>query len=336
MAIDAYIKRGFPGIVLALIALAAYFQASGLMAIVGASLVQTDGTSLAEWQGSPSARVSGPDRKSAAAIISRNPFDSVTGPLDKKDEPPPEAAEDGPSGPLDLSDPLGVSSCAGTVVHIITESPDPTWSLAIIQGQGEDKGRLRRVGDEVGDKKIVYIGFNPVKASPAVWLEGNNTLCQSLLFAPPGEAEAEPRAAPKPAARRAAKRSKRNRRSAAGKVPKEIAEKIQKVGEGEFHVDRQVVDNILENQADLMKTARIVPEKKDGKVVGIRLFGIRPDTLLGKLGMQNGDRLETINGFDMASPEKALEAYARLRTADSLNVKITRRGKPMNLDYQIK
>jgi hypothetical protein len=39
------------------------------------------------------------------------------------------------------------------------------------------------------------------------------------------------------------------------------------------------------------------------------LFGIRPDTLLGTLGLENGDRLQTINGFDMASPEKALEAY---------------------------
>ena len=55
-----------------------------------------------------------------------------------------------------------------------------------------------------------------------------------------------------------------------------------------------------------MREARIVPEQENGKVVGIRMFGIRPDTLLGMLGMENGDRLQTINGFDMASPEKAL------------------------------
>jgi general secretion pathway protein C len=84
-----------------------------------------------------------------------------------------------------------------------------------------------------------------------------------------------------------------------------------------------------------MKQARIVPEQKDGKVVGIRLFGIRPDTLLGKLGLQNGDRLEAINGFEMASPEKALEAYAKLRTAESLNVKVTRRGQPVSIDFKI-
>jgi general secretion pathway protein C len=86
-----------------------------------------------------------------------------------------------------------------------------------------------------------------------------------------------------------------------------------------------------------MRTARIVPEKgADGKTVGIRLFGVRPNTLLGTLGLQNGDRLETINGFEMASPEKALEAYARLRTANKLAIKITRRGQPVTLDFNIK
>jgi general secretion pathway protein C len=52
--------------------------------------------------------------------------------------------------------------------------------------------------------------------------------------------------------------------------------------------------------------------------------------------MQNGDRLEQINGFDMASPEKALEAYARLRTASNLTVQLTRRGKPLTINFNIK
>jgi len=119
-------------------------------------------------------------------------------------------------------------------------------------------------------------------------------------------------------------------------VPADIASKIQKISDTEFNIDRSVVDKILENQAELMKSARIVPEQKDGKVVGVRLFGIRPDTLLGTLGLQNGDRLETLNGFNMASPEKALEAYARLRTASQLNVKVNRRGSPVSVDYHIK
>ena len=193
---------------------------------------------------------------------------------------------------------------------------------------------MRRVGDDVADKKVAYIGYNPTKYSPSVWLSSASMLCQVLLFAPPAAAAAAPAAAPVEGDPAADKRARAG--AAAPGVPPEIASKIHKVSDTEFQIDRAVVDNILEKQADLMKSARIVPEQKDGKVVGIRLFGIRPDTLLGKLGIQNGDRLESINGFDMASPEKALEAYARLRTAENLNVKVTRRGKPMSIDFRIK
>jgi general secretion pathway protein C len=38
----------------------------------------------------------------------------------------------------------------------------------------------------------------------------------------------------------------------------------------------------------------------------------------------------------MTSPEKALEAYARLRTADHMTVAINRKGTNQNLDYNIK
>src|SRR5690606_34061284 len=103
-----------------------------------------------------------------------------------------------------------------------------------------------------------------------------------------------------------------------------------------YNIDRGVVDKILENQADLMRQARIVPEQENGRVVGIRLYGVRQETLLGVLGMENGDRLQTINGYDMSSPEKALAAYARLRTADRLTISLARRGQSMNVDDVVK
>ena len=71
------------------------------------------------------------------------------------------------------------------------------------------------------------------------------------------------------------------------------------------------------------------------KLLGLRLFGIRPGSLLGTLGLQNGDRLESINGFDIASPQRALEAYARLSTAKRLNVRVIRLGRPLQIDLNI-
>jgi general secretion pathway protein C len=327
VAVDALLKKYFTLVVLALVALMAYFQASGATTLLGAALGADEQMLVSPPKrpielGNLEASVANRQPKIAEPILSRNPFDSVTGPLNAKalegELPQP--------GRVDASNPLAAPACDGVRVSIITESPDPTWSIAALQGPGEPGPKIRRVGDTIGSNQVAYIGFNPTEASPSVWLTNSGSLCQSLLFRT--QPAAQPTAAPAAPV-------------APGKggpsgVPADIASKIQKVSETEFNVDRSVVDKILENQAELMRSARIVPEQKDGKVVGIRMFGIRPDTLLGTLGFQNGDRLETINGFNMSSPEKALEAYARLRTAPNLTVKINRRGKPTTVDFRIK
>ena len=327
VAFDALLKKYFSVVVLGLIALSAYFEAAGATQLVGAALMApaASGSALARAKPSELPPVPPREPRSAEPIIDRNPFDSATGPL----HPKPETLLPTPPTP-ELTDPLAAPACDGVAAFIITESTDKFWSVAALQGNGEPHPRMRRVGDDVAGKQVTYIGYNPREHSPSVWLTNNEQVCQVLLFKvqaqpTPPAATPEPQAAPEPP-----------RHTGAGTVPPDIASKIQKVSDTEFNVDRQVVDKILENQAELMKSARIVPESKDGKVVGIRLFGIRPDTLLGTLGLQNGDRLEAINGFNMGSPDKALEAYARLRTAGNLKVDINRRGSPTTINFNIK
>ena len=66
------------------------------------------------------------------------------------------------------------------------------------------------------------------------------------------------------------------------------------------------------------------------------LFGSGPpDSLLATLGLKSGDRLETINGFSVANPEQALQAYARLRTAEHLRVRVVRAAQPLGIDLHI-
>ena len=54
------------------------------------------------------------------------------------------------------------------------------------------------------------------------------------------------------------------------------------------------------------RAARIVPETRDGKPAGFRLFSVRPDGPFAKIGLQNGDVISAINGLEMTSPDKAL------------------------------
>jgi general secretion pathway protein C len=339
MPLDTLIKQLFPVILGGILAVIAYFQASGVVQLVASKLLATDEQELAQNALKPKRAVSRQvnTRKTAQPIIDNNIFDWEVD-LDPPPPPPPEDAGVGPAPDkpaLDLSNPLGAERCPDITVRIITESPDPTWSIAVLQGPGETSPSLRRVGDMVGSYQVAYIGYNRVEASPAAWLIKDAKLCQAFLFVPtePPKAAAAPAAstaAPPPVADDTA-----TRRGGAS-LPPEIADKITKISETEYTVERSVVDHVLENQAELMKSARIVPEKgPDGNTVGIRLFGVRPDTLLGALGLKNGDRLEGINGFNLGSPEEALNAYARLRSAPKLNLTVTRRGQPTSIDINI-
>ncbi|MBI5531495.1 MAG: general secretion pathway protein GspC [Deltaproteobacteria bacterium] len=328
MGLDTVLKRYFALIIMALIGLAAWFQASGVSRWVGSrfavdaqALAASPGSSVSSPTAAPAA--SDPHSRTGEAVIQRNPFDSVTGPLIKGDAGLLDG--DVPSAPVDFSNPYGAPDCTDNPqVIAIAASDDPAWSMAVLGTTGpQSKSQMRRIGDSYGAKRIWYIAWD------RLWLQGDGELCQVRMFKPPA-----PPASAAPAA--AAAPSGAPPKGGPAAVPEDIASKIQKVSATEFNVDRSVVDKILENQAELMRSARIVPEQENGKVVGIRMFGIRPETLLGTLGMQNGDRLESINGFNMASPEKALEAYARLRTANHLTVSLNRGGKPMNIDFNIK
>lgn len=335
MTFDVVLKRYFPVVLLALVAVIAYFQASGVTQFIGAAIAIDEKSLLASGGvqprifGAPAA-LSSDHKTSAAKIIDRNPFDSVKGNL----MPPPEVASSttiasGPPLPA-TDDPYHAPLCDSALKVLATAvSDDAAWSFAsLVGGKEEGQGsKLRRQGDDYAGKRVWFISWD------RVWLIAPGSFCQIEMFPTAAEkaAASASSAAPAPSAPPASSNGK-----GVPSVSSEIASKIQKVSANEFNVDRGVIDKILENQSELMRAARVVPEQENGKTVGVRLFGIRPDTLLGVLGMENGDRLEKINGFDMGSPEKALEAYARLRTADHLTVSINRRGQPQNIDFNIK
>jgi general secretion pathway protein C len=324
MKFDKLLKRHFWAVIAALVAVAAFFHAQAVAHVVGFRIALDDKQLAAVPPAPRRPPVPGPAAGSSrdlssAAILARNPFDSVTGPLnvDALDPSIPQLG----AVAVDDRDPMNAPECEGLKVIVIAASTDPDWSFAsFTPTAGTDtKSVLRRRGGEVSGKTVSFIGWD------RVWLSNGKELCQLQMFKPP-----PPPGAPAASAKPADKGG-----GGADALTKEIMKGIKKNSATDYTIERQVVDKILENTAALMTQVRIVPEKDGDKSTGIRLFGVKPDSLLGVLGMENGDRLQTINGFDMTNPEKALEAYARLRTADQLTVAVNRKGAATNLDYHI-
>jgi general secretion pathway protein C len=262
-------------------------------------------------------------------LYANNPFDWRV-----NLNPTPETSSDEPATPSAEAthvDPLLAEVCTSVSVSIVTEAVDPRESLTVLQGPDDQRPIQRRVGDQLGDYEVAYIGFNRTKASPAVWLTSSTGLCQTLLFSPT-PVEHTKAAEPEVADKATKPESKPNKAALAP----ELAQRISKLSDTHVKVERSVVDQVLANPSVFMGSARIVPAKNGaGQASEVRLFGVRDDTLLGALNLKNGDAITSVNGFNLSSPEQALSAYARLRSAQNLSVEVTRQGKPVTLEISI-
>jgi hypothetical protein len=107
------------------------------------------------------------------------------------------------------------------------------------------------------------------------------------------------------------------------------------IREQDHTISRAALQLLLDNQAALMRIARILPREENGRVVGIVLYGIRRTSILGVLGFENGDLVRSVNRYSMTSPDSALEAYSNLTNSDRLDVELTRRGTPMTVRWRI-
>ena len=116
----------------------------------------------------------------------------------------------------------------------------------------------------------------------------------------------------------------------------DLAKGIKKVTENKYELQRSTLESVLGNMSLLSRSARIVPEMKDGKAAGFRLFAVRPDGPFAMIGMQNGDIISSINGLEITSPEKALEVYAKLKSASHLSLGMERNGQKTTKEYNIR
>jgi len=302
--------------------LCAFFLAQAVSNLLALSLLPYHPQTPA-GKGTALATLKGDNPPDAMAILRRNIFDPQTGPLPKPEAPPPTAAEGAttPDEEAVVDEAHLPQACDGGVrlVASMYSTRSPEWSfvsLALSAGSP----LLYRNGDTV-ENRTVHTIF-----PEAVLLKNSNgSLCSLTMFQPSTPA-APPPPPPPPAAEASV--------STPGGDP-ELDQGIKQLSDTRYSVRRSLLDKLLQNQGELMRAARVVPHEENGRVVGVKLYGIRKTSLFGKLGLQNGDMLRTINGFDMGSPDSALEAYTKLRSATSLSVALVRRGNAMTMDYTI-
>lgn len=195
---------------------------------------------------------------------------------------------------------------------------DKYWSFASVQDMVTQRSQTYMVGDLIQNAQVTDIQRERViilNNGRKEFIDGQpgDGSGPTPTFTPPPVAEAKP--------------STPNSGLGTG---------IRAVSENEYEVPRGEIDKTLANLNEVAMQARIVPAFKDGQAQGFKLFSIRPDSIYSKIGVQNGDVIRRINGFDLNSPEKALEVYSKLKEAPRIEIEIERNGAPIRKTYNVR
>lgn len=110
---------------------------------------------------------------------------------------------------------------------------------------------------------------------------------------------------------------------------------ITKLGDLHYTMPRATLEQVTSDPAMMMRSARVVPSTSRGQPDGIKLFAIRPGSLLASLGLANGDTLQLVNGISVFGPDNLLDVFTRVKGASELTVELMRRGQPQVLKITI-
>lgn len=194
---------------------------------------------------------------------------------------------------------------------------NPAWSMAVLYDNSEREPQVFSINP----------GANEI-ASDATLIEIRNRAIvvrrtDRFELCSADAEEKRSRATPKPTVARTPKKD-------------DDDDSVEQTGANEYVVAQDYIDETMGNLSQVATQARIVPSFKNGKANGFKLFSIKPGSIYQKIGMQNGDVIQKINGYTIDSPDKALEVYSKLKTAKNVNIELLRRGRAMSKAYEIR
>lgn len=326
-------------LLLVTLAICAFFSAKGTSDLIALSFLPTervlDSNSLQSESANESLAPPGSKSPDPKQILKRNVFDSSTGPL----WPPPEdmsklleksapaKEEIPPPSPYDPPPECTQDMFLAASVYF-PNAPNRSF-VALTGSEQPDEEHLFRRGMQIGEYELTNVLPNA-----AYLKQPSGDYCSLKLFS---DRKPKKKAKKKKNRRKRKKFSRKSRKAKRryGLSPSEIKKSIKKLSNNSYRVDRELVDKVLKNHLQTVRKVKAIPHRIGGEVVGVKLYRIRRKSLLGQLGIRNGDLLLSINGYDLSNVDSALEAYSNLRNANHLTINLKRRNRRQTLDIQI-
>jgi general secretion pathway protein C len=190
-------------------------------------------------------------------------------------------------------------------------------AFAVIEDAKTKTQKIVTVGEKIDDAEVVDIGWRHMVLRRAGQEE--------LLVVPPnlgGDGTATPTTTAVS--------------NAAATAAADGDQQIKKIGDDRYLVAQAEVEHSMSNLSELFTQMRAVPNMQDGKTNGFRLFAIRSGSLFQKIGLQNNDVVQRVNGIDINDPGKAMSLLQDLQGESKLSVDVVRGGETRTLSYEIR
>lgn len=101
-------------------------------------------------------------------------------------------------------------------------------------------------------------------------------------------------------------------------------------------LDREEITAALDDLPRLLTKARVVPNFSGGKPDGFRVFSIIPNSFFSKIGLQNGDVLQRINGIEIQDPENFMRIFQQLKGESSVTLDLVRHNQKQTFSYEVR
>jgi len=85
--------------------------------------------------------------------------------------------------------------------------------------------------------------------------------------------------------------------------------------------------------AEVFRQAIIEPYVKNNRTEGLRITGLDKIPMAGVFGFKEGDVIQTINGQQLTSKQKAFQVLMKARTQSKVDIQLLRNGKSKNLSF---
>ena len=111
---------------------------------------------------------------------------------------------------------------------------------------------------------------------------------------------------------------------------------VRSVAKNRWLLDKQEVSGALENISQLLTQARLIPNFTSGRPDGFRIVNILPKSFYEKIGLQNGDVLQQLNGVEIKDPQSFLAVFQQLKEANNFSLDLMRNSGKETFQYEIR